>query len=211
MLQTISTAVTKMRTLISKISTLPDKLVMKKQAVQINDIIRKVIQGTKIAELKQIKLNTKLESLSPVVIDAEQIQKVIENLIINALEALPDGGNLNISTRTIGKNHESNSGNGRKGSENGFVEIMVSDTGLGMSPDFIRHRLFKPFQTTKKKGLGIGLYHCKEIIVAHHGMIEVESAEKKGTSFKILLPLSNDVEIVSGGAKILSESEVIFN
>jgi putative PEP-CTERM system histidine kinase len=211
MLQTISTAVTKMRTLISKISTLPDKLVMKKQAVQINDIIRKVIQQTKIAELKQIQLKTNLESLSPVVVDAEQIQKVIENLIINSLEALPDGGNLSISTRTIGKNHESNSGNGRKGSENGFVEIMISDTGLGMSRDFIRHRLFKPFQTTKKKGLGIGLYHCKEIIAAHNGTIEVESAEKQGTSFKILLPLSNDVEVVSGGAKILSESEVIFN
>ena len=211
MLQTISTAVTKMRTLISKISTLPDKLVMKKQAVQINDVIRKVIHQTKIAELKQIKLKTNLESLSPVAVDAEQIQKVIENLIINSLEALPDGGNLSISTRTIGKNHESNSGNGRKGTENGFVEIMISDTGLGMSPDFIRHRLFKPFQTTKKKGLGIGLYHCKEIISAHNGTIEVDSAEKKGTSFKILLPLTNDFEAVPGGAKILSESEVIFN
>ncbi len=211
MLQTISTAVTKMRTLISKISTLPDKLVMKKQAVQVNDVIRKVIQGTKIEELKQVKLKTNLQSVSPVTMDAEQIQKVIENLIINALEDLPNGGDLSISTRTIGKNHESNSGNGRKGSENGFVEIMISDTGLGMSQDFIRHRLFKPFQTTKKKGLGIGLYHCKEIISAHHGTIDVESAEKQGTSFKILLPLSNDVEVVSGGAKILSESEVIFN
>jgi putative PEP-CTERM system histidine kinase len=211
MLQTISAAVTKMKTLISKISTLPDKMVLKKQVVQINDVIRKVIQQTKIEELKHVKLKTNLESLSPVAVDAEQIQKVIENLVINALEALPDGGSLSISTRTIGKNHESNSGNGRIGTENGFVEIVISDTGFGMSVDFIRHRLFKPFQTTKKKGLGIGLYHCKEIIVAHDGTVDVESHEKKGTSFKILLPLSNDFESVPGGAKKPSENEVIFN
>ena len=211
MLQTIATAVTKMRTLISKISTLPDKLVMKKQAVQVNDVIRKVIHHTKIEELKHIKLKTNLESRLPVAVDAEQIQKVIENLIINALEASPDGGDVSISTRTIGMNHESNSGNGRKGTENGFVEIMISDTGIGMSRDFMQHRLFKPFQTTKKKGLGIGLYHCKEIISAHNGTIEVESAEKTGTSFKILLPLSNDFEAAPVQTKIQSETELMLN
>lgn len=211
MLQTISSAVTKMRTLISKISALPEKLVMKKQPVQINDIIRRVMQQTKIEEQKQIHVKTNLETASPVVIDAEQIQKVIENLVINALEAMPDGGELSIATRTIGANHESISGNGRKGSENGFVEIIVSDTGMGMSSDFIRHRLFKPFQTTNKKGLGIGLYQCREIISAHHGTIDVASAEQKGTSFKIWLPLSNDFDTMFGAHQAQSEPASIFN
>ena len=59
-----------------------------------------------------------------------------------------------------------------------------------MSNDFIKNRLFKPFNSTKEKGLGIGLYQCKTIIQAHQGDIEVESEINKGTTFKIKLPLS---------------------
>jgi hypothetical protein len=73
--------------------------------------------------------------------------------------------------------------------ESGLVRIRVSDTGAGMSRDFIRTQLFKPFQTTKKKGLGIGLYQCKEIVELHKGRILVESEEGRGTSFTIELPL----------------------
>ena len=70
-----------------------------------------------------------------------------------------------------------------------FVEVPVRDNGCGMSRDFIDKSLFRPFQTTKKQGMGIGLYHCKTIVEAHGGRIEVESEEGRGTTFRVLLPV----------------------
>jgi len=67
--------------------------------------------------------------------------------------------------------------------------ITVSDNGCGMSGEFIEKHLFKPFYTTKKKGLGIGLYQCKSIVEAHGGSIKVKSKEGMGTDFTVYLPL----------------------
>jgi len=60
-----------------------------------------------------------------------------------------------------------------------------------MSPEFIANDLFRPFRTTKKQGMGIGLYHCKTIVEAHGGRIEAESEAGKGTTFRVLLPVAN--------------------
>ncbi len=68
------------------------------------------------------------------------------------------------------------------------IEIVVEDTGVGMSKDFIEKKLFKPFSSTKEKGMGIGLYQCKTIIEAHGGVIEVESKEGAGAAFRVRLP-----------------------
>ncbi|MEN6485143.1 MAG: ATP-binding protein, partial [Syntrophobacteraceae bacterium] len=62
--------------------------------------------------------------------------------------------------------------------------------GCGMSGEFMEKHLFHPFKTTKERGLGIGLYHCKMIVEAHKGRIEVESMEGVGTTFRVLLPVS---------------------
>jgi signal transduction histidine kinase len=66
--------------------------------------------------------------------------------------------------------------------------LTVADNGYGMTPEFIANSLFKPFQTTKKNGLGIGLYQSKTIVEAHGGRMEVESAPGRGTTFRVLLP-----------------------
>jgi hypothetical protein len=105
--------------------------------------------------------------------DNEELSKVIINLIINAFDATGMKGEIKIST----------------GTENGTAFIRVSDNGCGMSTDFIERNLFRPFQTTKKKGLGIGLYQCKTIIDAHSGRMLVESQEGRGTEFIIYLPI----------------------
>jgi len=68
--------------------------------------------------------------------------------------------------------------------------VSVRDNGCGMSEEFIENSLFRPFQTTKKKGLGIGLFHCKMIVEAHRGKIEVNSIVGKGTEFRVILPVS---------------------
>ena len=106
-------------------------------------------------------------------IDREQIHKVLENLLMNAADATGPDGRIDITT----------------GIHENWAEIAVTDTGCGMSREFIEKNLFRPFQTTKKQGMGIGLYHCKTIVEAHGGRIQVESEEGKGTTFRVLLPV----------------------
>jgi len=73
--------------------------------------------------------------------------------------------------------------------QNGWAVLAIADNGCGMSPEFLSRSLFRPFQTTKKSGLGIGMFQSKMIVEAHKGKIEVESQTGKGTTFRIYLPL----------------------
>lgn len=107
-------------------------------------------------------------------VEAERIVRVVENLIINALEAMDkESGTLSITAGTT---------------DDGKPFFSVSDTGEGMSPQFIEERLFHPFATTKRKGVGLGLYTCREVVVANGGSIAVESREGAGTTFRVVLP-----------------------
>jgi len=76
------------------------------------------------------------------------------------------------------------------GQKEGWAILSVNDSGCGMSKEFIQQSLFQPFKSTKKEGLGIGLYQSKMIVEAHKGHIEVESEEGKGTTFRVLLPIN---------------------
>lgn len=105
--------------------------------------------------------------------DREEITKVIDNLIINAIDSVSDNGKIEIS---IGYDQE-------------MAFVAVSDNGCGMSEGYINKHLFKPFRTTKKKGLGIGLFQCRTIAEAHGGTIKVESEEEKGSTFTLYIPL----------------------
>jgi signal transduction histidine kinase len=106
-------------------------------------------------------------------VDSERINKVVENLIINALEAMDRRGTLRI---VAGKTRD------------GKPFFSISDTGQGISQRFIEERLFRPFATTKRRGVGLGLYTCREVVVANGGSIEVESQEGAGTTFRVVLP-----------------------
>lgn len=119
---------------------------------------------------------TPIMDLNPIpklLLDSGEIQKVLINLVLNADEALKDGGEVRVVTKQ----------------QNGFVIFSVIDNGCGMSQEFIQKSLFHPFQTTKKKGMGIGLYQSKMIVEAHGGKMEVESEGGKGTTMRVLLPL----------------------
>src|SRR5262249_61003937 len=89
--------------------------------------------------------------------------------------------------------------------ENGSAFVAVADTGKGMTEEFMRERLFHPFATTKKKGIGLGLYSCRDIIEQHGGRIDVASRINVGTEFKVILPLkaeelsTGDLESAGGG------------
>jgi signal transduction histidine kinase len=72
--------------------------------------------------------------------------------------------------------------------DDAHVFVSVCDTGAGMSAEFIRTRLFRPFMTTKEKGIGLGLYTCREIVAAHGGRLDVQSEVGAGTCFRVVLP-----------------------
>jgi signal transduction histidine kinase len=117
----------------------------------------------------EVKLPPSLIALA----DGERIEKVMENLLLNAIEAMADmPGKLTIEAGPAGQ---------------GKVFFSISDTGPGMSPEFIRDKLFRPFSTTKVRGVGLGLYTCREVVRANNGSIEVESKVASGTTFRVVL------------------------
>ncbi len=107
-------------------------------------------------------------------VDAARIEEVIENLVLNAVEAMVDkGGTLTIEAGETAT---------------GAPMFTISDTGRGMSRSFVDNRLFRPFSTTKKTGIGLGLYTCREVINASGGSITADSVEGAGTTFRVVLP-----------------------
>jgi signal transduction histidine kinase len=108
--------------------------------------------------------------------DPAQIEQVLLALIMNAIDAMPRGGNLWVRTRSLPQSSQ--------------VELQVRDDGCGMTEE-VRTKLFEPFVTTKPegKGVGLGLAISRTIVERHHGTIQVESEVGRGTTFYIFLPV----------------------
>ena len=116
-------------------------------------------------------------SLPPVSFDRQQIRQVLINLFKNALEAMPRGGTLTVTTRM----------------REGNLEIAVTDTGEGMTPE-VAGNIFQPYYSTKETGTGLGLAICQFIVKEQHGgCLNVESAPGQGSTFTIQLPLEEGV------------------
>ncbi len=111
------------------------------------------------------------------VLDRRQLGRVLVNLLTNAREALANQGTIGVRAILVA---------GVDGSREAVIE--VSDNGRGMSEDFIRTKLFKPFSTTKKGGLGVGLAQCRGIVEAHGGTIDARSRPGEGTVFTVRVP-----------------------
>jgi PAS domain S-box-containing protein len=119
--------------------------------------------------------------------DKNQIGQVIDNLIINAQQAMPVGGTIELSSRniTLAEKEHPLLANGN------YVKISVKDSGVGIPKELIS-KIFDPFFTTKAKGHGLGLATCYSIIKHHGGCIDVESEPGKGSTFKVYLPASTE-------------------
>jgi signal transduction histidine kinase len=126
-----------------------------------------------------VEVQTELEVLPDAVIAADQIRQVLSNLVINARDAMPNGGKLRIRSRHIPGYDDLH----------GWVRILIADTGSGIPPEMIRS-IFEPFVTTKgERGTGLGLWIVKGIIQNHAGKLSVKSRLGRGTTFKIDLPV----------------------
>jgi len=134
-----------------------------------------VPENAKVLDLTQSEPKIKM--------DVEKMKRVFSNLIKNAIDAMPIGGKLAITSR------ESNAN----------MEIAFADTGIGMTKE-IMEKIWTPFFTTKAKGMGLGLAICKRIVEAHGGSISVESIVGKGTTFTVTIPIKPKIE--EGGEKV---------
>ena len=172
-IETVHSTVEKMKRLIQRLKAVPEKAALQCQAADIDSLV-----GQTVAEFARSHLRVQIAYRGvPALayVDSEEIQKVVINMLQNAIEACGDQGTITLETRC----------------EHDSVVLKIGDEGPGMSAEFINAQLFRPFRTTKPKGLGIGLYQCKQIIEAHGGKIDVESVVGKGTIFTVRLPLAD--------------------
>jgi PAS domain S-box-containing protein len=140
----------------------------------------------------------------PVEVDAGQISQVVNNLIINANQAMPDGGIIAVTIENVEIKEEHvnaflplNIGK--------YIKISVQDNGVGI-PEEIKQKVFDPYFTTKKKGSGLGLFSCYSIIKKHDGHIAVESTLGVGTTFYVYLPASHREIIAREGANEIRQT-----
>ena len=161
----------------------------RREVVRIPLLVEEIAKITNETFLKHIRIRTSLAAdLWTVLGDPTQLHQVLLNLCVNARDAMPQGGDLTISSENVsidnqyaGLNDEAKPGN--------YIQVQVEDTGSGMPPEVIE-KIFDPFFTTKDlgKGTGLGLSTTLAIIRSHGGFLRVESTPGSGTRFKIYLP-----------------------
>jgi len=152
-----------------------------RKPTQVNEVVRSVLRvfdaQLQQAQLqdkdkKQISVRTELaEALPEISADPDLLHRALQNLVLNAIDAMPQGGVLAIRTEAMGD----------------WVELSVSDTGSGLTQEECG-RLFTPYYTTKQHGTGLGLAIVQSVVSDHGGKISVESTQEKGTTFRIELP-----------------------
>jgi len=170
LLDTLANTVNRMKVLISRLKNLPEKRSLELERADLHRLAADtaaMVPGSGAISVSGV------ETL--VEIDQEEIQKVVMNLLVNALEATDGKGPVTVEVGA-----------------GSAPFIRVSDSGCGIPEEFLRTQLFSPFKTTKKKGLGIGLYQCRQIVEAHGGRIDVESTEGVGTVFTVWLANGNE-------------------
>lgn len=177
--------------LIKNLLTLSRTSPMNVQSTDLNQVIRRCLLLIRHRlELGEVELQLSLaENLPPVPCDPAQIEQVFLALIMNAIDAMPQGGTLWLEDRMIDSNQIDGAEIGATQTNGAQVEIKVRDNGSGIAPDVLPH-IFEPFLTTKEtgRGVGLGLAISQGIMERHQGRIEVESELGQGTTFTLTLP-----------------------
>jgi putative PEP-CTERM system histidine kinase len=156
--------------LVSRLTSLRHELKIQPANTDFNAMVSSSVASAVGASNTQVI--TEFAEMGEVQLDREQISKVITNLILNAIESTPGSTPVRVSTRQ----------------DDSWAILAVADEGCGMSADFLSRSLFRPFQTTKKNGLGIGMFQSKMIVEGHGGRIAVSSEVGRGTTFQVYLP-----------------------
>jgi putative PEP-CTERM system histidine kinase len=169
-LRSIGNTAKRIDDMIARLSSLRQRPDASRAEADLNQLVTEALE--RVSDLPNVELTRELQPVSPIFADREQIQSVVTNLVLNARDALGPKGVIQVRTSMQGKR----------------VLLSVIDNGCGMTPAFLKESLFRPFQSTKKKGLGIGLFQARAIVQAHGGGMQVESEVGKGTTFLVSLP-----------------------
>ncbi len=172
---TLLAEINNLKTIIGRFSEFSRMPQPQRQPTQVNEVVRSVLRVFQ-AQLQDnknpIALHTELaEALPEISADPDLLHRALQNLVLNAIDAMPQGGELTIRTTTLGDR----------------IEISVSDTGSGLTQEECG-RLFTPYYTTKQHGTGLGLAIVQSVVSDHGGKISVESTKEKATTFHIELP-----------------------
>ncbi len=175
---TLLAEIENLKTIIARFSEFSKMPQPQRQPTQVNDVVRLVLRvfhaqlRDNQKEKNRIAVHTELaDALPEISADPDLLHRALQNLVLNAIDAMPQGGELAIRTGTLRDR----------------VEISVSDTGSGLTPEECE-RLFTPYYTTKQHGTGLGLAIVQSVVSDHGGTISVASTKEKGTTFRIELP-----------------------
>jgi two-component system, NtrC family, nitrogen regulation sensor histidine kinase NtrY len=176
---TLKSELANLNTIIGRFSDFSKMPKPEEAKINAKEIIRRVLtlyESTLKEREPPIKLHTEL-SEDPLTInaDAELLHRALSNLVLNAVDAMPEGGLLSVSAQR----------------KDGIVRIRIADTGKGLTPEEC-NRLFTPYYTTKEYGTGLGLAIVQSVVADHHGTISVQSTPGNGTSFVIDLPAADE-------------------
>ncbi len=165
------------------------RLALKPEAVPPGFVIQRLLHHFgPLAQHEGVALNASPlpPNLPPILVDEPSLDRVLSNLLVNALAATPDGGRIQVAAQAL------------DGGQPGEVEITVADTGCGLGPEEKDH-LFEKFRLSRSKadGTGLGLYICKTLVEANHGRLWVESETSRGTTFHLAFPAASEGEETS--------------
>jgi two-component system, NtrC family, nitrogen regulation sensor histidine kinase GlnL len=187
--EVLTTEVDRLNRLVERLMDLARPVEIRAVPLNLHQLLERVaVLSEETARAQAITIVRRYDpSLPPILGDEDRIVQLLHNLVRNAMDAMPAGGTLTLVTRVsmnalFGK---MDVGAGQRT----MVEVQVIDEGVGI-PAAVRARIFDPFFTTKDRGLGLGLAICHRIIEEHHGAVQVESAEARGTTVTCFLPVA---------------------
>lgn len=198
MLHHISSSVASMNHIISNLLAYTKPRPVSRQRVDLHALLREIAElfGF-MAKQNQVEMRLNLHAARASVLgDQEQIKQVMNNLVVNAVQSMPEGGELALLTRSLAITDPRelarfNFDDPNAPAPGGFVEVIVQDTGSGISKE-IQKKIFDPFFTTKARGTGLGLAIVHQIIQSHRATIDVESQIDQGTKIIMMFPVVKD-------------------
>lgn len=173
MLMTVENAADRMRALMAQLQNKTP--IEQKRTLDVSALCQKVVTACRS---ERPRVTTELEEDVFVLAHAQRLERIVGHLVHNAIDATPPHGEVAVSVHRQGE----------------WATLKVRDTGSGMTIEFIRTRLFKPFQTTKSTGMGIGAYEVQQYVAELGGRIEINSELGGGTTFRVFLPLAERFE-----------------
>lgn len=172
----------RMESFIGTLKGLRDNPQIARDLLDVNELIRTTLDHMQVERRAALDVQLDLQAARLIPGDEGLLRRVLENLVTNAIEAMSEKGTLSIRSQECV--------NGQ--ADPACVQVSISDTGKGIPREFLKNKLFRPFATTKRGGMGLGLYQCRTIVRAHGGQLKFESQQDRGTTVSMILRADPD-------------------